>query len=172
MNQTLEQLKLEIASSIDGMTEGELCFRTAGKWCIAEVLEHLYLSYTGTIKGLTRLGEAGRSPAKKPTLKQRLQTLIVVGCGYMPSGREAPRVTRPRGLASETVLPNIGSKLDEMDTMIARCEKEFGKGKLLDHPVLGPLSGNEWRKFHLVHGRHHLEQIRQLRRTYSASLPI
>jgi hypothetical protein len=28
---------------------------------------------------------------------------------------------------------------------------------------LGPLTGAQWRKFHLVHGRHHARQIRQLR---------
>jgi len=51
-----------------------------------------------------------------------------------------------------------------MDDMIARCEEKFGSSsKLLDHPILGPLTGAEWRKFHLVHGRHHVKQIRRLR---------
>ncbi|HEY3972851.1 MAG TPA: DUF1569 domain-containing protein [Candidatus Sulfotelmatobacter sp.] len=48
--------------------------------------------------------------------------------------------------------------------MIARCEKQQGRSrKLLDHPILGPLTGNQWRKFHLVHGLHHVKQIRRLR---------
>jgi hypothetical protein len=29
--------------------------------------------------------------------------------------------------------------------------------------VLGPFSIEQWRKFHLVHGRHHVKQIRQRR---------
>jgi hypothetical protein len=33
----------------------------------------------------------------------------------------------------------------------------------LDHPILGPLTGGQWRKFHLVHGLHHVKQIRRLR---------
>ncbi|MGZ7099671.1 MAG: DUF1569 domain-containing protein [Candidatus Angelobacter sp.] len=33
----------------------------------------------------------------------------------------------------------------------------------MDHPVLGPLTAAEWRKFHLVHGLHHVKQIRSLR---------
>lgn len=170
VNQTLERLKGEIASSIDDITEGELRFHSPGKWCIAEVLEHLYLTYTGTLKGFERMTAAGHPLATAPTLKQRLQAFIVVGLGYMPSGRDAPRVARPRGLAAEMVLADIGRKVGEMDAMIARCEKEFGEGKLLDHPFLGPLSGHGWRKFHFVHGRHHLKQIRQLRKTYSPSL--
>ena len=58
----------------------------------------------------------------------------------------------------------IGLRIAEMDDMIARCEEKFGSSsKLLDHPILGPLTGAEWRKFHLVHGLHHVKQIRRLR---------
>ncbi|MGZ4836286.1 MAG: DUF1569 domain-containing protein [Terriglobales bacterium] len=31
----------------------------------------------------------------------------------------------------------------------------------MDHPFLGPLTADEWRKFHWVHGRHHTRQIRE-----------
>jgi hypothetical protein len=51
-----------------------------------------------------------------------------------------------------------------MDRCIALCEEKLGsRRKLLDHPILGPLTGAEWRKFHLVHGLHHVKQIRRLR---------
>jgi hypothetical protein len=64
----------------------------------------------------------------------------------------------------EKVLAEIGAKIAEMDDQIARCEQNFGsRRKLLDHPVLGPLTGAQWRKFHLVHGLHHVKQIRHLR---------
>jgi hypothetical protein len=50
-----------------------------------------------------------------------------------------------------------------MDRIIAQCEARCGKRvKLLNHSVLGPLSGTEWRKFHWVHGRHHIKQIWRL----------
>jgi len=53
---------------------------------------------------------------------------------------------------------------DGMDDIIGRCEEKIGRGKkLLDHPILGPLTGTQWRKFHLVHGLHHVKQIRRLR---------
>jgi hypothetical protein len=28
--------------------------------------------------------------------------------------------------------------------------------------MLGPLTAGQWRKFHLIHGRHHAKQIRRL----------
>jgi DinB superfamily len=160
----LEKLQQEIAAAIDGMSAEELSRHPPGKWCTAEVLEHLYLTYTGTLKGFERVANAGNPLAATQTWKQRGRTLIVVGFGHMPSGREAPPVSRPRGLPSEKVLAEIGAKIGEMDESIARCEQSFGTSrKLLDHPILGPLTGAQWRKFHLVHGMHHVKQIRRLR---------
>jgi len=160
----LERLQQEIAAAISGISAEQLARHPPGKWCAAEVLEHLYLTYTGTLKGFERVAEAGKPLATAQTWKQRGRTLIVVAFGHMPSGREAPAVSRPRGLPPEKVLAEIETKISEMDASIARCEKNFGlRRKLLDHPVLGPLTGSQWRRFHLVHGLHHVKQIRRLR---------
>jgi len=164
LDRNLETLQREITSAIDGLSAQQLQRHPPGKWCIAEVLEHLYLTYTGTLKGFERVAEAGEVLATSSSLKMRLQTFVVIGLGYLPSGREAPAVARPRGISSEIVLAEICPKIAEMDEVIARCEAKLGRAKLLDHPILGPLSGAEWRKFHLVHGRHHVKQIKALRR--------
>ena len=51
-----------------------------------------------------------------------------------------------------------------MDEAIAQCEQRYGsRAMVLDHPVLGPLTARQWRKFHLAHGRHHVKQIRERR---------
>jgi hypothetical protein len=34
---------------------------------------------------------------------------------------------------------------------------------MLDHPILGPLTVDQWRKFHVVHTEHHVRQISQRR---------
>jgi hypothetical protein len=63
----------------------------------------------------------------------------------------------------EKVLAEIGPKITEMDDMLARCEEKLGtRCKLLDHPILGPLTAAQWRKFHLLHGIHHVKQIHRL----------
>jgi hypothetical protein len=41
--------------------------------------------------------------------------------------------------------------------------------RVLDHPLLGPFSIWQWRKFHLVHGLHHGKQIRNLARQIQAN---
>jgi len=162
----LQRLQQEIASAVVGLSPEQLSRHPPGKWCTAEVLEHLYLTYTGTVKGFERVAAAGKPLVTAQTWPQRGRTLIVVTLGYLPSGREAPPVARPRGLPPEKVLAEIGAKISEMDESIARCEHDLGsRRKVLDHPILGPLTTGQWRKFHLVHGLHHVKQIRHLRET-------
>jgi hypothetical protein len=162
MDRRFETLQKEIASALDGMTPEQLRCHASCKWSAAEVLEHLYLSYTGTIKGFERIA-AGQHFPSKPTWKHHAQRFVVLGLSYMPRGREAPKNTRPRGLAVEKIVGEIGSKIAEMDEVIGRCEQTLGPRRLLEHPILGPLTAAQWRKFHLVHGRHHLKQIRRSR---------
>src|SRR5437667_306910 len=104
MESCRERLQTAITSATRGMTKSDLTRHREGKWSTAEVLEHLYLSYTGTTKGCERCLQAGRPLAREPRLKDRLVTAVVVGAGYFPGGREAPKNTRPRGMTPEKVL--------------------------------------------------------------------
>ena len=164
MDPHLATLQHAIASAIDGLSAEQLAWHPPQKWCAAEILEHLYLTYTGTTKGFSRILAAGEPRATQPTLKNRAQTLIVLGIGYLPSGRKSPPQAQPRGLPAQQVASEIAAKIAEMDDAIARCQEKFGsRAKVLDHPFLGPFSTSQWRKFHLVHGLHHTKQIRALR---------
>jgi hypothetical protein len=161
----LERLRQEIAAAVEGLSAEGLGWSPPGKWCAAEVLEHLYLSYTGTIRGCQRVADGELpTPAARSKFGHRWRAMVVVEFGYFPTGRKTPQVAEPRGLPREKVLAEIGPKIAEMDGMIQLCEEKLGRrAKLLDHPVLGPLSGRQWRKFHLIHGLHHVKQIWALR---------
>lgn len=165
MDFCLERLQQGIAAATEGMTPDKLAQRPlAGKWSAAEILEHLYLTYTGTTKGMEKCLAATRPLARTPTWKDRARTFYVVGLGKLPEGRKAPAGATPKGMAPERVLGDIATKITEMDAAIARAEEKFGKDtRLLDHPILGPLTGPQWRKFHLVHGELHIRQLQRLR---------
>src|SRR5215467_12859422 len=75
----LQQLKDQLARSIEGLTDQQLTCRPLGKWCAAEILEHLYLTYTGTIRGFERCLAAGKPLARPATIKDRLQCMVVIG---------------------------------------------------------------------------------------------
>ena len=165
MNPRLQQLKESLESAVDGMSSQQLSWHLPGKWCASQVLEHLYLTYTGTIKGFERVLTSGKSLATRASVAHRALTFVVVGLGHMPAGRKTPAVAQPRGMPAEKVRNELGAKLAAMDAILAECETRFGPHtKLLDHPILGPLTVAQWRKLHLVHGRHHHKQLLRLRR--------
>ncbi len=163
----LQRLQDAIGSVTEGISAELLGRRPSPeKWSAAEVLEHLYLTYTGTIKGFEKCIVAGKPLARVRRWKDRTRTMVVVGCGYLPQGRKAPENAVPRGLPPEQVLAEITQKIVAMDAAISQAEQRFGSDvALLDHPILGPLRAQQWRKFHWVHGRHHLKQLRRLRQS-------
>lgn len=160
----LEKLQQEIAAATRGLEAAALTRHPEGKWSVAEVLEHLYLTYRGTAKGMERCLQEGKPIVRARTMRDRIRTAVVVGFGYMPTGRKAPERSTPRGMPAEQVMKEISPQLVAMDQAISLCESRFGKhARLVDHPGLGPLTAAQWRKFHWVHGRHHVKQLWKLR---------
>jgi DinB superfamily len=161
----LQRLQDAIVGATEGMTPEALGRRPQpDKWSAAEILEHLYLTYTGTIRGFENCLAAGKPLARPPNWKDRAKTGLVVGLGYLPAGRKSPKYAEPRGIACDRVLAEFVDKIVAMDDVIGRAEEKFGgRVPLIDHPIIGPLRAAQWRKFHWVHGRHHLKQLQRLR---------
>jgi len=173
MDSRLEKLKEDLESAVEGMSSEQLSWHISGKWCAAEVLEHLYLTYTGTITGLERVLRKGKPLVSRASMARRALTLVVVGLAHIPAGVKAPAIVQPKGLPPEQVRNQIGKKMAAMDAIIAQCEARFGRHvKLLDHPILGPLNALQWRKLHVVHGQHHLKQLRQLRESATRQMDL
>ncbi len=162
MDCSLECLQQELEDAIGAASPSALAQAPAGKWNAAQVLEHLFLTYKNTNRGMAKCLEQGAPLATRATLKHRVATLLVVKLGYLPGGRKAPERATPRGMPPEEVLRAIAPELQKMGLDLTECERRFGaRTKIMDHPFLGPLTAGEWRKFHWVHGRHHARQIRE-----------
>jgi hypothetical protein len=162
MNSYLERLRRELEDAVGSAGANDLAKAPAEKWSAAQILEHLFLTYKYTNRGLEKCLEQGTPSATRATLRDRFATVLVVNFGYLPNGRKAPDRSVPRGMSPEEVQPAITSELERMVSDLDDCERKFGRRtKILDHPVLGPLTAEEWRKFHWIHGRHHARQIRE-----------
>jgi hypothetical protein len=161
----LQRLQSAIVDATASMSPEDLERRLQpDKWSAGEILEHLYLTYTGTTKGFEKCIEAGAPLTRTRTWKDRARTTVVVGLGYLPEGRKSHRNAEPRGIPCDRVLAEFAEKIVAMDAVIAKAEEKFGSEiPLVDHPILGPLRAAQWRKFHWVHGRHHLKQLQRLR---------
>jgi len=138
--------------------------RDPKKWSVAEIVEHLQRAYLGTAKGFERCLEKGAPIATAPSLKQQLQGFAVVNLGYFPAGRAAPKHIIPTGeLDLLAVLNAVRRDLARLDAAAVRTREHFGRVNVVDHPILGAFSVDQWLKFHLVHTRHHEKQIRARR---------
>lgn len=173
MHSYLQRVQQAIDEAVRGLSPEQLAWCQEGKWNAAAILEHLSLTYSGTAKGLQRCLEAERPNATPPGWRERVASFVVTGLRYMPPGRKAPAMVVPRGAAPETVLADVRRNLAAADQAISRCEAQFGaRTKIANHPILGPLTAQQWRTFHLVHARHHMKQIARIRAEIAAEAKI
>jgi hypothetical protein len=138
--------------------------RDPKRWSPVEIVEHLTRAYSGTAKGFERAIEQGAPFATAVTVKQRLQQFALINLGYFPSGRDAPKQIIPTGaLDLSAVLAAVRRDLARLDQSATRARQALGNGKMLDHPILGALTVDQWLRFHEIHTRHHGKQIRERR---------
>jgi hypothetical protein len=162
MKSHLKKLRAELEGALAGVSGEDLLKAPAGKWSPAQILEHLYLTYKGTNLGIAKCMKDGKPLATKSSMKHRVGKLVVLSFAHMPEGRKSPERALPKGLPADEVRGAIFSEVDKMVSGLDDCERRFGvSAKIMDHPVLGPLTASEWAKFHWVHGRHHARQIRE-----------
>jgi Protein of unknown function (DUF1569) len=162
MNSYLERLRRDLDDATAVASADALTNAPAGKWNANQILEHLLLTYKQSNRGIVKCLEGGVPLATRATLKDRFATAVVLYFSYIPEGRKAPERATPRGMPPEEVRPAIVAELEQMELRLNDCERKFGvRTKLMDHPFLGPLTAEQWRKFHWVHGRHHARQIRE-----------
>ena len=134
--------------------------RDPNKWSVVEVVEHLTRAYSGTAKGFERCLEKGAPLSTTPTLKQSLQQFALINLGYFPEGRQAPKHIVPTGeLDLGAVVHAVRRDLARLDEAAVKTKHALGSGKMLDHPILGALTVDQWLQFHVVHSRHHAKQI-------------
>ena len=164
MHNKLRKLHSAISIVAGEATIEDLTRHPEGKWSAAEILEHLNLTYLGTIKNLER-----RLAEDKPTASPRtgfsVRRIAVTRFGLFPRGRKSPERVAPRGMPAEQITAQILENLVRMDDLITSCESRFPSHMpIADHPILGPLTAAEWRGFHRAHGLHHVKQIAALRK--------
>ena len=161
----LQRALTEIDSTTAGISPEQMAWHPAeGKWCTAQILEHLSAAYGSTVVALRKVVDAGRPAASRATFYQWLATRVVGDLGYFPTGRQAPAWTIPKGVPPEQVARDIRTNLAAMDAVLAEAEGKFGVAvKVADHPIVGPFTVTDWRKFHYRHTHHHMKQITAIR---------
>ncbi len=135
---------------------------SAGRWSIAQILEHLTLAYTATAAGIDKALQSGELRVKAPVLTQTLGRVLVLDLGYFPKV-PAPEMTVPCGsIPEERSVTGSREGLTLLDATLTRAAERFGEDvPVCNHPYFGGLSVRQWRKLHWRHTIHHMKQVKQ-----------
>jgi len=171
MNGCLDDLQRELHAMRAGLDALAVQQRPAGRsdaWSIQQIAEHLSRTYGATIAAFEDRMVKGRCTRMSASMKQLLGQFYITKLGRFPEGRVAPEAVTPRpALAIESgdaIYERLAARIAAMQVLLARTERAFGpKRRCTSHMVLGPMSVEGWRRFHWVHGQHHLKQMAAIR---------
>ena len=171
MHAVLERVVSEISSEIRNLDAETTQLHPKGlayKWSAQQVIEHLVLSYRLTTEGLeTRLNKGRLSRNRTRTRLQWSLQLMILSFGALPRGVPALDETMPTpgtfaAMNGRQLEHLLRQEIDAMDAVLDRCRRKFGMERVSIHPWLGPLRVDQWRRFHVVHGLHHVTQLRSV----------
>ena len=164
MNPHLQSCLAIVLDATSGVSPEAAARRAGDRWSVVEIVEHLQRSYSGTAKGFERCLDKGVPLATSATLGQSLQTFALIKLGYFPRGREAPKHIIPTGAVTlASAIEGVHRDLAWLDDTALRIRSAFGGVKVMDHPLLGAFTLDQWLRFHLAHTKHHEKQIRARR---------
>jgi hypothetical protein len=134
-----------------------------GRWCAQQIMEHLILSYELTSSVVGRQLKSGRIPKNRRSILEFILRAQTIGLGYMPEGVPAIRAMRPRDYTPQPgagIAERFLKAAEEMDLQLVTARKKFGIEHCGEHPLFGVMRVDEWRRYHAVHAKHHLKQLR------------
>jgi hypothetical protein len=171
MHAVLERVVCQIESEVGGLDAETAQLHPKGLayiWSAQQVIEHLVLGYRVTSGALeSRLNKGRLSRHRKRTWLQWSLQLMILTFGDLPKGVPATEETTPApdsfaALDGRQLADLLRKEIAAMDTLLDQCRRKFGMERVATHPLLGSLRVDQWRRFHVVHGHHHLEQLRSI----------
>jgi hypothetical protein len=134
-----------------------------GRWSAQEIIEHLILSQNLTSETITAQLTKGTSPKNRRNLLKFFLRLQTIGAGYMPYGVPSMLAVRPRKYTAESgpaIAARFLESAETMDRLLVAARNKFGIQTCGEHPFYGVMRVDEWRRYHAIHARHHLAQLR------------
>ena len=174
MHNDLHRLETQMIAALQGLDARQtqaVPLAYPEKWSIQRIIEHLLMTYRSSSAAIQARVDKGSATRATPSLGQRFVQFLIISLGRFPPGRKAPAAVIP-GLPStvrsgEELGAAVKLELDRFDAITAKGEVLFGSRRAVSHISLGPLSMRQWRRFHLIHGLHHVKQIRAIRKDHA-----
>jgi DinB superfamily len=132
-----------------------------GKWCAAEIAQHLILSY-GPLSDELSGGKGFALRVRPRWLRALVRWRYLPGIlrtGRFPAGARAPREARPEG-----PLPARDDAVRRLREAARRFERRLAEAAAasrvrLTHAYFGALTATQAARFLAMHARHHAKQL-------------
>jgi hypothetical protein len=135
-------------------------------WSLAQVCEHLALIIRGTTEapapgeGTPHQRETFEGPWSRLSplgrLKRRVMLRALLWSGRFPSDVPSPKFVVPSD------APDLAEAIAALESAIEAFNRKHAQpnARWVNHPLLGPMTGDQWQRFHIVHARHHFAFIK------------
>jgi uncharacterized damage-inducible protein DinB len=156
MNHNTE-VREEVLMSVTGLTDVQLNQKPAGKWSIAQVLEHLYMMERSIVyKMTTAMASDEEAPVEdKPIhLTPNRANKVVAPAFVMPSEEFKTLIV---------IQEKLRESRASLEAFVAQANVEKMLKRSFQHPVYGPIHLKQWIEFIGWHEKRHLEQIEEIK---------
>jgi hypothetical protein len=133
----------------------------AGVWSYSEVYSHIFQVNLRCFIAIDRCAESSKSSSGKLQLSAR----IVLFLGMFPFRIKAPAkiAAMVQKITKDEAVVGI-KKLEAKLIQVASVVNSAPPNAKIEHPRLGMLNAVQWLRFIEIHNRHHLKQIKRLKK--------
>lgn len=159
---SLEPLLDVVLGPLAGKADADWYRAPEGKWCPAQIVEHLAISLEGSSRGFDSRREKPPMQRRPRTVVERVACFLILTVGWFPPGREAPSGSRPAERIDRTYAErHFREGIERFNRIAPELLVSRPHDLFVKHPRLGDLTLPEWMRFHRIHCRHHAKQIRE-----------
>ena len=164
VTEILKDSRTDLERSVAGLDD-ELCSANpaASGWSITQIIEHLIIIEKRVLLLLqTKLPE--QESVSDASAPQRKDTELVDQVRSRATRINAPEVTQPSGqyLSCHDALAAFNAAR-QRTLAYAVSTPQYLRGRLLPHPILGPIDGCQWLLAVGAHTQRHVQQIEEIR---------
>ncbi len=155
----LSRLEPMVLHPLDGVDENDWHRAPAGKWNLAQIVEHLAITIDMVATGFEHCVD---KPVmrRSATPAQSVLRHMLLGGGKLPRGLKAFETSLPSEAPDpELVAARFRMGVERTRELVEDWPEQRTLEVFLRHPVLGDLNLPEWVRFHYVHCGLHGEEI-------------
>ncbi len=168
----LDATRARLTSSVEGLGEGQEHFRSAPEcWTIAEIIEHLAIAESSSVKLFDRLLQKAEAEGRTRAEGDPFAPVSIAEQAAPFRGQkfQSPDPLRPTGrVALADSLASLGDSLERIRALRPRLERADCAEQRFPHPAFGPLNLYQWLLFTAAHEERHLAQINALKEAMNA----